>query len=303
MVNITEIVTSNHLPVVTYEELKSGYSAAKKYKLYSAEGKPLYLLKMYDILKKDRVKHEFELLKIHAKNEVSCPEAIIFNYKEEEQICYLILSYIDGASGDSTLAALEEELQYKIGLQAGKELRKIHLITPNHSFNWFKKRLDKYQHKMETCKELGLTFYKQTYVESYIKENIHLLKNSPVCFQHDDFHPQNIIIKNQKLAGIIDFDSFDWGDPFEEFFKIPKYTAQVSKYFAIGQVMGYFDNRIPEIFWRKYNLFVALNQHASQIGGYLMGNLTYVQERTRHILETHDFTHNQPPEWFKEYNL
>ncbi len=64
--------------------------------------------------------------------------------------------------------------------------------------------------------------------------------------------------------------------------------------------MGYFNNKIPDLFWRKYNLFVALNLHASQIGGHVMGNLKYVQERTRGIIETHDFINNKPPEWFEE---
>ncbi|MBM7585658.1 aminoglycoside phosphotransferase (APT) family kinase protein [Bacillus pakistanensis] len=303
MVNIKDIISLHSLPVDTFEELKSGYSSAKKYKLYSVGCKPLYLLKIYTIEKRDRVEREFELLNKHYKNNVLCQKPIIFDFKKEEKICYVVLSYIDGTSGDTALATLGKDLQYEIGLQAGKELRKIHLITPDNSFNWYKKRLDKYQNKIETCKRIGLTFYKQKFIESYINENINLLKNSPICFQHDDFHPQNIIIKNKKLNGIIDFDSFDWGDPFEEFFKLPKYTIQTSTYFAKGQIMGYFDNKIPDIFWRKYNLFVALNQHASQIGGYSMGNLKYVQERTRYIIETHDFLNNKPPEWFDNCNF
>lgn len=121
-------------------------------------------------------------------------------------------------SGDTALPTLGTDLQYKIGEQAGKELRKIHLITQDNSSNWYKERLEKYRNKIETCKKLGLTFYKQRFIESYIDKNISIIKNSPVCFQHDDFHPQNLIIKDKKLNGIIDFDSFDWGDPLEDFF-------------------------------------------------------------------------------------
>lgn len=298
MVNIREIITSNHLHAESYKELKAGYSSAKKYKLYSSENNPAYLLKIYDFEKRDRIKHEFELLNHHYQNKVLCQKAKLFGYSEKEWICYLILPYIKGISGDIALPELGEHSQYKIGLQAGRELRKIHLLTPDITFNWYQKRFQKYQDKLQTCKKFGLAFYKQKFIEGYINENIDMLKNSPVSFQHDDFHPQNIIIKNEKLNGIIDFDSFDWGDPWEEFFKLPKYTIQTSTYFAKGQVMGYFDNKIPDIFWRKYNLFVALNQHANQISGYLRGNLKDVQERTRYIIETHDFNNNNPPEWF-----
>ncbi|GIN71898.1 aminoglycoside phosphotransferase [Bacillus sp. J14TS2] len=298
MINIKDIISYHHLPVDRYQELASGYSSAKKFKLSSGDDNPLYLLKIYNIEKRDRIKLQFDLLKRHYENNVLCQQPLIFELNEEEQVCYLLLSYIDGMSGDVALPTLGTDLQYKIGVQSGKELKKIHLITYDHSINWYNKRLEKYRNKVETCKKLGLTFYKQRFVESYIDENISILKDSPICFQHDDFHPQNIIIKDKKLNGIIDFDSFDWGDPLEDFFKIPKYTVQVSACFAKGQVMGYFDDKISDLFWRKYNLFVALNLHASQIGGYRMGNLEYVQERTRYIIETHDFIHNQPPEWF-----
>lgn len=51
MVNIREIITSNHLHAESYKELKAGYSSAKKYKLYSSENNPAYLLKIYDFEK------------------------------------------------------------------------------------------------------------------------------------------------------------------------------------------------------------------------------------------------------------
>ncbi|GIN59145.1 hypothetical protein J8TS2_34640 [Lederbergia ruris] len=50
-------------------------------------------------------------------------------------------------------------------------------------------------------------------------------------------------------------------------------------------------------------MFVALNLHASQIGGYTMGNLKYVQERTRYMIETHNFINNKAPEWFDNCKL
>ncbi|MCZ3365579.1 MULTISPECIES: aminoglycoside phosphotransferase family protein [Methanobacterium] len=42
-----------------------------------------------------------------------------------------------------------------------------------------------------------------------------LTKERPNIFQHDDFHAGNIIINNNKeLTGIIDFNRYDWGDPY-----------------------------------------------------------------------------------------
>lgn len=52
-----------------------------------------------------------------------------------------------------------------------------------------------------------------------IEQNRHLLKNRPQCFQHGDYHIGNMMIENGKLV-VIDFDRYDFGDPWEEFNRI-----------------------------------------------------------------------------------
>ncbi|TMV43740.1 aminoglycoside phosphotransferase family protein [Paenibacillus mesophilus] len=289
--------------ITHFEELNKGFSTAKKYVLYSKDNVSKYILKVYGIEKAERRKVEFDLLKRHYNNNVSCQRPIKFGINAEHQACYMVLSYFNGVSGDKFIPSRSVEEQYSLGVLAGRELRKIHLITPLKPFDWYGKRTEKYQKKMDECKKLGLTFYQQKFIENYIKDNIHLLKDSRVSFQHDDFHPQNMIVNDNGAISIIDFDSYDWGDPFEEFFKLPKFTIYVSKYFAKGQVDGYFNSKIPDTFWRKYNLFVALNQHASQLGSVTSNNLAYVQERTRYIIETHDFRHNNAPDWFNNCHV
>ncbi|MBP1989908.1 aminoglycoside phosphotransferase family protein [Paenibacillus eucommiae] len=300
MVKIEDIINDLQDPSIThFSVFKKGFSTATKYILYSKGNKSKYVLKIYGIEKADRRSVEFDLLKRHYSHNVSCPLPVKFGINEEQQICYMILSYLDGVSGDTSLPLKSVEEQYSLGISAGEELKKIHVITPQKPFNWYEKRMRKYQNKIDECKRLGLTFYKQECIESYIKDNIYLLKDSPIHFQHDDFHPQNMIVKDDGTISIIDFDSYDWGDPFEEFFKLPKFTIHVSAYFAKGQVIGYFNHKIPDDFWRKYNLFVALNQHASQIAGAAANNLQAVEERTRFIVETHDFANNGAPEWYQ----
>lgn len=286
------------ISVTHYEELSKGFSTAKKYILYTKEHVSQYILKIYGIEKADRRKAEFDLLNQHFQNHVLCQKPVQFGINEKHQVCYILLTYLEGISGDISIPLCSAEEQYHLGVLAGRELKKIHLVAPRTPFDWYRKRTQKYKNKVDECKRLGLTFYKQDYIETYIKDNIHLLKDSMITFQHDDFHPQNMIVKDDGTISIIDFDAYDWGDPIEEFFKVPKYTIHISKFFAKGQVAGYFNNKIPETFWRKYNLFVALNQHASQIGGLNSNNMEYVRERTRSIIETHDFKNDGAPEWF-----
>ena len=75
---------------------------------------------------------------------------------------------------------------------------------------------------------------------------------------------------------------------------------RISVEFSKGQVDGYFAGFVPDYFWRKYNLFVALNFHASIIGGHHQNNLEKVRERQKNIFDTHDFVTHGAPEWYVE---
>lgn len=52
---------------------------------------------------------------------------------------------------------------------------------------------------------------------------------------------------------LIDFDRCDYGDPFEEFYKAQMFSRPLSEAFINGQVHAYFDNSVPEEFWRLFN--------------------------------------------------
>ncbi|WP_207940322.1 hypothetical protein DOK78_002195 [Enterococcus sp. DIV2402] len=297
MFNIARIFERHQLFITDYYEISSGFSNTKKYLLTSGDKK--YLLKIYPLAKFERLQQQQVFLKQHQKNHVHCQTPIFYDTFEREQLCYFIFNYLSGITLAELLPTVTRTKQYELGIQAGRELKKIHLL-PSPEFDWYQTRYQKYQLKKKQCAALNLHFYHQKEIETFIEENFYLLKNSTICFQHDDFHPQNLLYHQQKVF-VLDFDSFDWGDPWEEFFKLPKYTTPVSVAFAKGQLIGYFDGHIPQNFWKKYHLFVALNCHASQLGGYHFGNCVAVQERTKYIIQTHSFS-DDPPAWFQRNN-
>ena len=89
-----------------------------------------------------------------------------------------------------------------------------------------------------------------------------MLRNRPQCFQHGDYHIGNMIITPTGELGIIDFNRWDYGDPWEEFNRIV-WCVRTSKSFASGYINGYFNNDIPELFFRLMALYIASNQLAS----------------------------------------
>ena len=92
----------------------------------------------------------------------------------------------------------------------------------------------------------------------YIENNRHLLKNRPQCFQHGDYHIGNMMIDETGALRIIDFDRFDFGDPWEEFNRIV-WCAQNSPLFASGILDGYFGGDVPPEFWKLLLLYICSN--------------------------------------------
>ena len=203
------------------EFLDKGYSHDRKYVLWES-GSPTYLLRLSDVKLKERRRTEFDLIAQHRRRGSLCPESLVFGTTDDGKACYSVMSYIPGESAEEALPRLPERLQFEVGLAAGRELRKLHeLRHPDEDFDWAAHRKAKYARYLKQARELGLDFQGRQVVEAFIEANERLLDTAPVRFQHDDCHPANLIVQDGELAGVVDFNRCDWGDPIENFYKVP----------------------------------------------------------------------------------
>nr|WP_312855483.1 aminoglycoside phosphotransferase family protein [Litoribacterium kuwaitense] len=172
----------------------------------------------------------------------------------------MITSYIEGKDAESEIQKYSEQEQHNIGIVAGRELRKMHQYTaPNHIPSWYSRKLVKHERYIDAYLASEIKVDNDRKIMDFIDENIHLMKQRPNLFQHDDFHLGNIIVNDKKFAGVIDFNRYDWGDPFHEFLKIGIFSRGVSIPFSVGQIRGYFDHVEPDdYFWRLYSLYLAM---------------------------------------------
>jgi hypothetical protein len=60
--------------------------------------------------------------------------------------------------------------------------------------------------------------------------------------------------------GVIDFNRWEVGDPWEEFYKLESFGREVSVPYCAGQIDAYFEDAVPEDFWETLAVYVA---HAS----------------------------------------
>ncbi|MBC1387423.1 phosphotransferase family protein [Listeria innocua] len=234
-------------------EIKKGFSIDRKYQVDET-----YLVRVFPIDLLQERKQEFKIIQALASQTPFVPKAYDFGFIEKEG--YMIISYLRGEDAESGMTHLSHSEQFKAGFSAGRILREVHkkpLDIPK--MNWLDFQTAKFKRKVEELKGLEITASFLTETEQFVYENIARLKNRPVCLQHGDFHPANIILKNKKFVGLIDFNRLEFGDPLFDLAKIGFFTTEVSIPFARGNILGYLDKEEVPDFWNLYALYTAMH--------------------------------------------
>lgn len=173
--------------------------------------------------------------------------------------------------------------------------------APNHISSWYSRKVEKHKKYMDAYFACDIKVKNDKKIIQFIEENIHHMQSRPNLFQHDDFHPGNIIVQDNAFAGVIDFNRYDWGDPYHEFLKIGIFTRHVSVPFSIGQIRGYFDNNDPdEYFWRLYSLYMAMCVFSTVIWTIkaIPDQVDDMLEKVYTFLDDHDYFEKLKPNWY-----
>lgn len=297
MDNIKDIPGFNSWILV--EPINKGWSNDKKYYIKTREGKEL-LLRTSNILEYNKKKEELESLKILSNKNILMSRPIEFGICNGGSFVYLLLTWIEGRDAETILADLSEGEQYRLGIDAGRTLKRIHSISaPKSSLNWEERFNNKIDKKMANYHACPIKFQDDDKVIKYIEDNRHLLKNRPQTIHHGDYHVGNMIITPKGEIGIIDFNRMDYGDPWEEFNRIT-FCVEASPIFASGYINGYFDNKVPDLFFRLLALYIATNQLSSIPWAIPFGQEEVYQmlRITENVLSWYDNFTSYIPNWY-----
>lgn len=287
--------------VLNYESMTpitKGWSDDKKYSVIMADGKK-YLLRISPIEHHNRIKHEFEMMQRVATLGVPMCQPIEFGICDEG--VYSLQSWIYGKDAEEMLPLLPNTEQYTYGFEAGKVLKQLHLLpissTQEDWESHFNRKIDR---KIQMYCDCSIKYKNGQAFIDYINANRKLLKNRPQCFQHGDYHIGNMMIDNDGKLKIIDFDCYDYGDPWEEFNRIV-WSAQKSPLFASGMVNGYFDNNVPFSFWQILALYISSNTLSSIPWAIPFGQIQIdtMINLAIEILDWYDNMKNPVPTWYK----
>ncbi|MEG0456632.1 MAG: phosphotransferase, partial [Oscillospiraceae bacterium] len=236
--------------------IQKGWSCDKKYCVTTTESTK-YLLRITPFDKSDTRKELFDVLQEVVKFNIPMCKPVEFGSCDEG--VYTIHTWINGKDAEEVIPLLPKTKQYVLGLKAGEILKKIHsipalLIQEKWDIR-FNKKIDRNIAWNETCVKDGFVIDNLHYLYDFVEKNRDLLKNRPQCFQHGDYHIGNMMISNEELV-IIDFDRFDFGDPWEEFNRMT-FNGAKSSYFATGLLNGYFNGEPPIEFFELQAFYIA----------------------------------------------
>lgn len=290
--------------LIDYKELrriKKGVSADEKYFVSLHDPESKYLVRFFPINQyKDREK-EFTLLKAIEAYETKAIKAIEIG--KTNGYGYLITTFIEGNDVEQELGILTENEQYQLGFQSGEELLHLHSIqAPSNMGSWYDRKSLKHKKYVAAYKAGPIKIDQDEKILLFIEDHLSLMVDRPNLFQHDDYHPGNLIAKAGEFKGIIDFGSYDWGDPIHEFLKIGIFTRNVSVPFSIGQIKGYFNGEEPnEEFWTLYSLYLAMCVFSTVVWTLKVvpKDMDNMLNKIRIILEDHEYFTNVKPRWYK----
>ena len=287
--------------IVSRTPIDKGWSGDQKYCATTEDGQK-YLLRISPIDRLERKRREYE--KMREVAQLGIPMCLPIEFGTCEEGAYSIQSWIDGEDAEEKVTAMDAAKQYCYGLDAGRILAKIHTIpAPKDAPSWetrFNAKIDRKIAMYENCElkyESGDAFL------NYLAQNRHLLSGRPQSYQHGDYHIGNMMIEQDGVLTIIDFDRDDFGDPWEEFNRIV-WCAQAAPAFASGMVDGYFGGEVPMAFWKLMALYISSNTLSSLPWAipFGEGEIQVMRKQAAQVLEWYDGMKNVVPTWYRKDN-
>lgn len=278
------------------QPIQKGWSSDRKFRVTRPDGS-LCLLRTAPAGQYERKKAEYEWMERVAALSVPISRPLEFGLCGEE-VCTL-LTWVEGEDAEPAVARMSGKEAVAYGRTAGEYLRRIHTLpAPAEQEDWEPRMGRKIDRKIAMYRGCPEQFDGAEDMIAYLQANRSLLAGRPQCFQHGDYHVGNLMMENGRLV-VIDFNRFDFGDPWEEFNRIV-WCAQISPPFASGMVDGYFGGEPPRLFWRLLALYIASNTLSSLPWAVAFGQaeIDTMRNQAREVLSWYDGMTRVVPRWY-----
>ena len=282
------------------EAIRKGWSEEEKYYIEDRNGRK-FLLRLSEISQKERREREYLNLKKLENLEINTQRPLEFGICNKGDSVYTLLTWIEGEDAHQVLPRLTLQHQRRLGATAGAYLREMHRVSaPSNLEGWSTRYERKIKRNIENYKKAVESYPQENDFIQFIDENIHLVKNRPQTFQHGDYHVGSMVITPEGTLGIIDFNRQDYGDPWEEFNRLP-FCVSISSFFTSAMIEEYIGKQPGEKFFRLITLYVISNQLGALQWAIPFGD-DEVQMMMKQAQEIYDWYHGFKrivPKWFQ----
>ena len=285
--------------------IRAGWSGDQKYRAVGLDG-TAYVLRITPRERGERFVRLFDLQKAVAATGIPMCRPVAIGACDEG--IYTLHTWVDGEDAEAAIMRMPADEQYRLGRDAGAYLTRIHAIpAPADQPDWEARFNAKIDRKIRMYADCPIHFEGDHHLLRYIEENRHLLRGRPQTFQHGDYHIGNMMLTapdTDPRIVVIDFDRYDYGDPWEEFNRIV-WCAQAAPVFATGMVDGYFGvdekTAVPMEFWRLLALYISSNMLSSIPWAipFGEGEVQTMLRQAQDVLAWYDSMKNPVPTWYK----
>jgi aminoglycoside phosphotransferase (APT) family kinase protein len=238
-----------------------GWSNETKFRVQIPSGE-YHLIRISDTRDFNQRKEQFHALKQLALTHLNISRPVDFGLASSGDFVYSIFTWVEGDDAELEIPKLSPMKQYEYGRKAGTMLLEIHKNpAPQETPPWEPRFRQKVEHFVKLYHEMGILLDYGHEVIDYLGGNAQLLNNRPQSLQHGDFHLGNMVLSKQadvesRELGLIDFNRLSYGDPWEEFERC-YFTIQKSVPFMNGQIHSYFDDDVPDSFFKLLTFYTG----------------------------------------------
>ncbi len=211
-----------------------------------------------------------------------------------------VYEWISGQNLRSKLALCSENDCCEYGYQAGQLLYSIHQLSFDSAMNSF----DVFN-RLKSCLNYidssGFTFGKAFEYRTYIESNYGiLLRNIPCSFVHMDYKPKNMILTESGRIVVVDLDSSCVGDPWLDFYNMSFSLYRSKELFNSLLIRGYFDDRIPDTFWKYFKVLSAFSLIQNTAWLLRRNDLSYIRQIEDYLCDSYFSFDSLIPMWFTQ---
>ncbi len=238
-----------------------GLLRGNKYYVRNSAGKDMILI-LGDASMQYRMKDEIRWIKYFENYDIPTNRFLDFGVYDSGQRYYMMLSWIPGKDVQQLFRNESPQFCSLLGRKSGELLRRIHALPLNLEESYHATLSEEISACIAEYSGNDILLKKYPAMETFIRfledNKFNLADSGKQKLLHGDYHSGNIIFSEDNVS-VIDWIYGTTGNPIEDFVR-NVISAESNKYYASALIDGYYNNKIPEEFWRTLAIYTAIHE-------------------------------------------